>query len=222
MAATGFAAVSLQPNAGSQGEYAGLLVIRAYHESRGEGASRRLPDSRFGARHQPGIGADGRHVRWSLSPATRRATSIRRPRGEGRRARGQPCGAHDHVPLDARRVRGERARDLRDRACARRPGVHGRREHERAGRPCRAGRFGGDVSPPESAQDVLHSARRRRPGRGPCRSRRRISRSSCPIDILGLSPRAKRHRRGIARRLGAAASILPISWMYIAMMGAKA
>jgi glycine dehydrogenase len=33
---TGFAAVSLQPNAGSQGEYAGLLVIRAYHESRGD------------------------------------------------------------------------------------------------------------------------------------------------------------------------------------------
>ena len=31
---TGFAAVSLQPNAGSQGEYAGLLVIRAYHDSR--------------------------------------------------------------------------------------------------------------------------------------------------------------------------------------------
>lgn len=34
---TGFAAVSLQPNAGSQGEYAGLLVIRQYHLSRGEG-----------------------------------------------------------------------------------------------------------------------------------------------------------------------------------------
>ncbi|HET7177176.1 MAG TPA: aminomethyl-transferring glycine dehydrogenase, partial [Solirubrobacterales bacterium] len=34
---TGFAAVSLQPNAGSQGEYTGLLVIRAYHESRGQG-----------------------------------------------------------------------------------------------------------------------------------------------------------------------------------------
>ncbi|MCS6879598.1 MAG: aminomethyl-transferring glycine dehydrogenase [Geminicoccaceae bacterium] len=33
---TGFAAVSLQPNAGSQGEYTGLLVVRAYHESRGE------------------------------------------------------------------------------------------------------------------------------------------------------------------------------------------
>jgi glycine dehydrogenase len=34
---TGFAAVSLQPNAGSQGEYAGLLTIRAYHHSRGDG-----------------------------------------------------------------------------------------------------------------------------------------------------------------------------------------
>jgi glycine dehydrogenase len=33
---TGFAGISLQPNAGSQGEYAGLLVIRAYHESRSE------------------------------------------------------------------------------------------------------------------------------------------------------------------------------------------
>ena len=35
---TGFAAFSLQPNAGSQGEYAGLLVIRKYHEVRGEGS----------------------------------------------------------------------------------------------------------------------------------------------------------------------------------------
>src|SRR5438270_10119351 len=34
---TGFAAVSLQPNAGSQGEYAGLLAIRQYHKSRNEG-----------------------------------------------------------------------------------------------------------------------------------------------------------------------------------------
>ena len=33
---TGFAAVSLQPNAGSQGEYAGLLAIREYHAARGE------------------------------------------------------------------------------------------------------------------------------------------------------------------------------------------
>ena len=35
-AATGYDAMSLQPNAGSQGEYAGLLAIRGYHESRGD------------------------------------------------------------------------------------------------------------------------------------------------------------------------------------------
>jgi glycine dehydrogenase len=39
-AITGFAGVSLQPNAGSQGEYAGLMVIRAWHRSRSEGHRR--------------------------------------------------------------------------------------------------------------------------------------------------------------------------------------
>mgnify|MGYP006273115583 CR=1 FL=1 len=37
-AITGFAAISLQPNSGAQGEFTGLLVIRAYHRSRGDGA----------------------------------------------------------------------------------------------------------------------------------------------------------------------------------------
>ena len=47
---TGFHAVSLQPNAGSQGEYAGLLVIRAWHESRGQGHRRvcLIPQSAHG------------------------------------------------------------------------------------------------------------------------------------------------------------------------------
>ncbi|MCC6227935.1 MAG: aminomethyl-transferring glycine dehydrogenase [Phycisphaerales bacterium] len=47
---TGFAAVSLQPNAGSQGEYAGLLVIHAYHKSRGQGHRNvcLIPDSAHG------------------------------------------------------------------------------------------------------------------------------------------------------------------------------
>ena len=36
-AATGYAGISLQPNAGSQGEYAGLLVIKAYHQAQGQG-----------------------------------------------------------------------------------------------------------------------------------------------------------------------------------------
>jgi len=48
--ATGYAGVSLQPNAGSQGEYAGLLAIKAWHESRGD-AGRRvclIPESAHG------------------------------------------------------------------------------------------------------------------------------------------------------------------------------
>jgi glycine dehydrogenase len=47
---TGFAAVSLQPNAGSQGEYAGLMAIRAYHAARGEGHRRicLIPSSAHG------------------------------------------------------------------------------------------------------------------------------------------------------------------------------
>ncbi|HEX6016546.1 MAG TPA: aminomethyl-transferring glycine dehydrogenase [Burkholderiaceae bacterium] len=47
---TGYAAVSLQPNAGSQGEYAGLLAIKAWHESRGHGQRRicLIPESAHG------------------------------------------------------------------------------------------------------------------------------------------------------------------------------
>ena len=58
-AITGFDAFSLQPNAGSQGEYSGLLVIRKYHESRGSGTPRRVPDPGLGARHQPRERGDG-------------------------------------------------------------------------------------------------------------------------------------------------------------------
>nr|WP_316639212.1 aminomethyl-transferring glycine dehydrogenase [uncultured Roseateles sp.] len=48
--ATGYAGISLQPNAGSQGEYAGLLIIKAWHEARGE-AHRKIcliPESAHG------------------------------------------------------------------------------------------------------------------------------------------------------------------------------
>ena len=60
---TGFAAVSLQPNAGSQGEYAGLMVIRAYHESRGQ-PNRDIcliPDSAHGTNPASAVTA-GLHV----------------------------------------------------------------------------------------------------------------------------------------------------------------
>ena len=37
---TGYAAISMQPNSGAQGEYAGLLSIAAYHRARGRGIAR--------------------------------------------------------------------------------------------------------------------------------------------------------------------------------------
>ncbi len=62
---TGFAAVSLQPNSGAQGEFAGLMTIRAYHRDRGDSRPQRRPDSIVGARHQSGQRGDGRHARSS-------------------------------------------------------------------------------------------------------------------------------------------------------------
>ncbi len=77
---TGYDAVSLQPNSGAQGEYAGLLAIRAYHRSRGDDASRHLPDPRIRPRHQPGLRAPVRHDRGG--------DQVRRQRQ--RRRRGHP------------------------------------------------------------------------------------------------------------------------------------
>ena len=84
---TGYDAVSLQPNAGSQGEFAGLLAIRAYHETAGERRPRRVPDPRVGARHQRGERGDGRHAGRRRGVRRRRQRRPRRPQGEGARAR---------------------------------------------------------------------------------------------------------------------------------------
>ena len=64
---TGYDAVSLQPNAGSQGEYAGLLMIHAYHASRGEAHRNVCLIPGVGARHQ-----SRRRRRW---PACRSSSS---------------------------------------------------------------------------------------------------------------------------------------------------
>ena len=138
-AVTGYDAVSLQPNAGSQGEYAGCSMIRGVSREPRRGASQRLPHPGVRARHQSGVGADGRHARRRrrLRRATATSTSPtsrRRPSAHARR----PRRDHGHLSVDARRVRGRHRRALRDRARARRPGVRRRREPERAGRPRRA------------------------------------------------------------------------------------
>ena len=57
---TGFDAVSLQPNSGAQGEFAGLMTIRAYHRDRGDLAAHGRPDSVLGARDESGERGHGR------------------------------------------------------------------------------------------------------------------------------------------------------------------
>ena len=222
-AATGYDAVSLQPNAGSQGEYAGLLMIEAYHASRGE-AHRNvclIPASAHGTNPASAQMA-GMHVVVVACDA-RRQRRPGRPRGEGRRARARPRGDHGHVSVDARRVRGRHQAHLRDRARARRAGVRRRREPQRAGRPRRARAFRRRRVAPQPAQDVLHSARRRRPGRGSGRGARRISRRSCR-DTATCAARGDRAQHAIGPVAAApygSASILPISWMYVTMMGGE-
>ena len=101
---TGFAACSLQPNAGSQGEYAGLLSIRAYHRHNGE-AQRNIcliPSSAHGTNPASatmcGIEGRGRRVR------RRRQHRRRGPQGQGRAALRRARGADGHVSVNPRRL----------------------------------------------------------------------------------------------------------------------
>ena len=171
-AATGYAAVSLQPNAGSQGEYAGLLVIKAYHASRGEGHRNvcLIPASAHGTNPASAQMAGMRVVVVACDADGN--VDMADLEAKARDAPREPRGDHGHLSVDARRVRGRHRAPLRDRARARRPGVRRRREPECARRPRRAGRVRRRRVAPQPAQDVLHSARRRRPGRRADRRRR--------------------------------------------------
>ncbi len=168
---TGFAAVSLQPNSGAQGEYAGLLTIRAYHLSRGD--ARRdvclIPVSAHGTNPASAVTAGFRVV--PVACDARGNIDVGDLRAKADAAPGRARRAHGHLSVDPRRLRGGDPRDLPRRARGRRPGLHGRREHERAGRADPARRHRGGRVPPQPAQDLLHPARRRRPGHGPDRGR---------------------------------------------------
>ena len=185
---TGYDAVSLQPNAGSQGEYAGLLAIRKYHVVPRRLGPRRVPHSRVGARHQRGVGRDGRDEGGRGRVRRPRQRRPRRPEGEGGRARRRPGRADGDLPVDARRVRGADPRDLRGRARAGRAGVPRRREPQRARRRRAAGQVRRRRLAPQPAQDVLHPARRRRSRRRPDR------RARAPRAVPAEQPAARRGR----------------------------
>ncbi len=163
-AATGFAGVSLQPNAGSQGEYAGLLAIRAWHEARGE-AHRDvclIPASAHGT--NPASAAMAGLSVVVVGCDREGNIDLARSARQGPRQRGAAGGADGDLSEHAWRVRGRHPHDLRGRPRAWRPGLHGRRQHECAARADQPGRDRRGCVPPQPAQDVLHPAWRRRSG----------------------------------------------------------
>jgi glycine dehydrogenase len=144
---TGYDQVSIQPNAGSQGELAGLLAIRGYHHSRGDQQRNvcLIPASAHGTNAASAVLAGMKVV--VVATAAGRHHRPRRPVRQDRGQQGRPVLHHDHLPVHARRVRRRRARSLRRHPRRRRPGVHRRRQPQRPGWPGPAGASSAATSP---------------------------------------------------------------------------
>ena len=169
---SGYDAVSLQPNSGAQGEYAGLLAIRGYHRARGE-AHRDIcliPASAHGTNPASANMAGMRVVVTATDPdGNIDVADLRAQIAEYARPTG---GDHGHLPQHPRRVRGDDRRHLRSRPRRRRAGVYGWRQPERDGRPRAARPLRRGREPFQPTQNILYPARRRRSGNGPNRRRR--------------------------------------------------
>ncbi len=216
--ATGYAGISLQPNAGSQGEYAGLLAIRAWHASRGEGQRDicLIPESAHGT-NPASAGMVGLQV-----------VVVK-------------CDAMGNVDLDDLRRKCELHRERLAAAMITYPSTFGVFEqrvtelcalvHEFGGRVyvdganmnalvgiAAPGEFGGDVSHLNLHKTFCIPHGGGGPGVGPV----------CVVEdllpFLPAQPGAAVAKGGVgpvsAAPLGNAA-VLPISWMYVRMMGAE-
>jgi glycine dehydrogenase len=123
-----------------------------------------------------------------------------RPAGQCERHSDRAGRGDDHLPQHARRVRDPGQGTLRAGAPPRRPRLCGWRQHECAGRRGCAGRVRRRRQPPEPAQDLLHPARRRRPGRRPGLCRRRPG--ALPAGPCHRGPAGARCGRGQRRAAG--------------------
>jgi glycine dehydrogenase len=219
-AVTGYAAISLQPNAGSQGEYAGLLVIQAYHQSRGEG-----------------------HRNICLIPSSAHGTNPASASMVGMQVVVTACDANGNVDLADLKAKAElHSKNL---ACVMvtYPSTHGVFEegiqelceivHSHGGQVyidganmnalvgvAAPGKFGGDVSHLNLHKTFCIPHGGGGPGVGPI---------GVGAHLAKFLPNQRsngyiRDNAGIGSVSAApygSASILPISWMYIAMMGAE-
>ncbi|MCR9160078.1 MAG: aminomethyl-transferring glycine dehydrogenase [Nannocystaceae bacterium] len=214
---TGFAAVSLQPNAGAQGEYAGLMVIRAYHRARGE---------------------QGRNV--CLIPVSAHGTNPASAVMAGMKVVVVACDDAGNIDVDDLRAKAAKHADELAAVMVTYPSTHGVFEtsikeitqivHDHGGQVyldganmnaqvgvCRPGDYGADVCHLNLHKTFCIPHGGGGPGMGP------IGVGSHLAPFLPGHPVISTGGEQAIGPISAApfgsASILPISWMYIAMMG---
>ena len=215
-AITGYDAVSLQPNAGSQGEYAGLLAIQAYHAERGQ------PD---------------RDV--CLIPSSAHGTNAASAALAGMRVVVVACRANGDVDLDDLRAKVAEHADRLSALMITYPSTHGVFEHDIA-EICaavhdvggqvyvdganlnalvglaRPGRFGGDVSHLNLHKTFCIPHGGGGPGVGPVAVRGHLAKYLPGHPLAEELP----DKYTVSSAPYGSASILPITWAYIRMMGA--
>ncbi len=215
---TGYPAVSLQPNAGSQGEYAGLLVIRAYHESRGQG-----------------------HRNTCLIPASAHGTNPASAAIAGLQVVPVACDEHGNIDLVELRAKAEHHHETLAALMVTYPSTHGVFEetiqeicgivHEHGGQVYMDGAnmnaMVGLCRPADIGADVCHLNLHKTfciphggggPGMGPIAAAAHLA----PF-LPGHPIRDTGGEHGIGPVSAApygSPSILPISWAFIALMGA--
>ncbi len=213
---TGYDEISLQPNAGSQGEYAGLLAIQAYHNERGD---------------------TGRTV--CLIPSSAHGTNAASAAMVGMKVVVVACRANGDVDLDDLRAKIAEHADRLSALMITYPSTHGVYEHDVA-EICaavhdaggqvyvdganlnalvglaRPGRFGGDVSHLNLHKTFCIPHGGGGPGVGPVAVRAHLAPYLPGHPLAGeLSD-----RHTVSAAPYGSASILPITWAYIRMMGA--
>ena len=213
-ACTGYDAVSLQPNAGSQGEYAGLLAIRAWHASRGEG-----------------------HRDVCLIPSSAHGTNPATANMAGMRVVVVACDANGNVDVADLKAKAAQHADQLAAIMITYPSTHGVFEtavreitdivHAHGGQVyidganlnamvglCGPGQFGGDVSHLNLHKTFCIPHGGGGPGVGPIGVKSHLAPFLPGHGSVGLEGIG-----AVAAAPWGSASILPITWMYIALMG---
>ncbi|MGD9021906.1 MAG: aminomethyl-transferring glycine dehydrogenase [Lysobacterales bacterium] len=216
---TGYDAVSLQPNAGSQGEYAGLLAIKAWHESRGEG-----------------------HRDVCLIPSSAHGTNPASAAMAGMKIVIVKCDDHGNVDLDDLRAKAEKHAGALSALMITYPSTHGVFEeqvreicavvHDNGGQVyldganlnalvgcAEPGKFGADVSHLNLHKTFCIPHGGGGPGVGPICTGAHLA-PFLPGHALVDMPGEHAKNGAVAAAPWGSAGILPITWMYITMMGA--